>query len=142
VLGGVVEAVRARFPGVDIDIAVASEAAIVRVVGGERGLAHVLSGLLVNACEGDGRRAARRVGVRAEPERRDDAGIRIEISDDGPGLPEAVLARGGAESLSTKPQGSGLGLTLVRAVVQSSGGHLELANRSSQGARVSVWLPI
>jgi signal transduction histidine kinase len=142
VLGGVADAVRARFPHVDLQLDVGTSVAVVRVVGGERGLAHVLSGLLVNACEGDGQRAAQRVDVRAEPERRDDLGIRIEIRDDGPGLPETVLTRGGADSLSTKPQGSGLGLTLVRAVVESSGGHLELANGPDRGARVSVWLPI
>ena len=142
VLAGVIDTVRTRFPGIALGTDVAGEAGVVRVVGGARGLAHVLTGLLVNACEGDGRRAARRVDVRAQAESRDEIGVRIEVSDDGPGLPPEALARAGHGWVTTKRDGSGLGLTLVRAVVESSGGELELDNPPGGGARVLVWLPM
>jgi hypothetical protein len=40
---------------------------------------------------------------------------------------------------STKPTGSGLGLTLCREIIEAHGGRLSLANRSGGGALVTVW---
>jgi two-component system, NtrC family, nitrogen regulation sensor histidine kinase NtrY len=42
---------------------------------------------------------------------------------------------------STKPTGTGLGLTLCREIVDAHGGRLSLANRPGGGATVTVWLP-
>jgi signal transduction histidine kinase len=140
VLSGVAEALRARFPQVTLGVE-ALPAATVSIMGGERGLAHVLSGLLLNACEGDGRRAARRVDVTAVREHLHGDGVRIDVRDDGPGFPDQVLATRGAAWITTKQAGSGLGLALAKAVVESSGGHFDLGNGTPRGARVSVWLP-
>jgi len=101
----------------------------------------VLSGLLVNACEGDGQHTARQVRVSAAAEHLDSAGVRVDVVDDGPGFPREVLAARGAGWITTKRNGSGLGLALAKAVVESSGGRFELGNVAEQGARVSIWLP-
>ena len=42
---------------------------------------------------------------------------------------------------STKPKGTGLGLTLCREIVDAHGGRLSIANREGGGAIVTVWLP-
>ena len=42
---------------------------------------------------------------------------------------------------STKPKGTGLGLTLCREIVEAHDGRISLANRQGGGAIVSVWLP-
>jgi signal transduction histidine kinase len=42
---------------------------------------------------------------------------------------------------STKPAGTGLGLTLCREIIEAHGGTLSLANRAGGGALVTVWLP-
>jgi len=141
VLNGVAEALRARFPAVSLAVSAPAAAATVSIMGGERGLAHVLSGLLVNACEGDGQHTARQVRVSAAAEHLDSAGVRVDVVDDGPGFPREVLAARGAGWITTKRNGSGLGLALAKAVVESSGGRFELGNVAEQGARVSIWLP-
>ena len=47
---------------------------------------------------------------------------RLEIIDDGPGIPSSVESRLFDPFVSTKPQGTGLGLALVRQVMESQGG--------------------
>jgi two-component system OmpR family sensor kinase len=71
----------------------------------------------------------------------------IEVSDDGPGIPADLRARVfdrfvrgyGDRSGAT---GSGLGLSIVRAVAESHGGRVELGASDSGGARFSARLPL
>jgi len=75
------------------------------------------------------------------PEERDArAGVRFQISDDGPGFDEAVLERIFEPYVTTKPRGTGLGLAIVRRIVEEHGGQIEVAN--VDGARVTIWLPL
>lgn len=68
-------------------------------------------------------------------------GVTIEVRDRGSGLSEAVLRDALLPFYSTKPKGTGLGLTLCREIVDAHGGRLSIANRDGGGALVSVWLP-
>lgn len=68
-------------------------------------------------------------------------GIALEIADRGSGLPPEVLRDALLPFFSTKPKGTGLGLTLCREIVEAHGGRISLSNRQGGGAIVSVWLP-
>ncbi len=68
-------------------------------------------------------------------------GVAIEIRDRGSGLTEEVLRDALLPFYSTKPKGTGLGLTLCREIVDAHGGRLSIANRDGGGAMVTVWLP-
>ncbi len=68
-------------------------------------------------------------------------GVAIEIADRGGGLSEEVLRDALLPFYSTKPKGTGLGLTLCREIVDAHGGRLSIANRDGGGASVTVWLP-
>jgi signal transduction histidine kinase len=129
-----------RFPETTIAIRDEAPQALARICGGPRALLRVLQNLVVNACEGDGRARARRVEIRLRAAERDDA-LRIEVCDDGPGFRPDQLDHEGRLGLSTKEDGSGLGLALVRGVVEASAGRLALANGAGGGAVVSVELP-
>ena len=67
--------------------------------------------------------------------------MRVVISDDGPGMPAAVLARLGEPFYTTRAQGTGLGLHLSRQLVTGAGGSLEVESREGQGTSVTVELP-
>ncbi|MEX0733496.1 MAG: ATP-binding protein [Steroidobacteraceae bacterium] len=68
-------------------------------------------------------------------------GVALEVSDRGSGLTPEVLRDALLPFYSTKPKGTGLGLTLCREIVDAHGGRLSIANRDGGGAVVTVWLP-
>lgn len=68
-------------------------------------------------------------------------GFAIEVADRGSGLAEEVLRDALLPFYSTKPKGTGLGLTLCREIVDAHGGRLSIANREGGGAVVTAWLP-
>ena len=78
-------------------------------------------------------------GVRHAP------GGRIEawVQDNGPGMSEEVLARVFEPFFTTKPadQGTGLGLPVVKQLVESWGGKLQLHSRPGHGTRAVVDAP-
>jgi signal transduction histidine kinase len=70
-----------------------------------------------------------------------DGGCTLEVKDRGSGLSEEVLRDAPLPFYSTKPNGTGLGLTLCREIVDAHGGWLSIANREGGGAAVTVWIP-
>jgi nitrogen fixation/metabolism regulation signal transduction histidine kinase len=102
----------------------------------ESQLEQVMINLLKNAAESGSLPGEITVGVRAaEP------GFRVEVGDRGSGLSESTLRDALLPFYSTKPAGTGLGLTLCREIVEAHGGRLSLTNREGGGALVTVWLP-
>jgi signal transduction histidine kinase len=69
---------------------------------------------------------------------------RIEVVDDGPGLPPGLDAAEPALLVTTKPpgEGTGLGLRLCRELVARMGGTMSLSSPPGQGTTVQVDLPL
>ncbi|WP_426752581.1 sensor histidine kinase [Myxococcus sp. Y35] len=140
------EVVQARFGGVKFDLEgaapqpVATRDMKVRIVGGERGLVHVLTNLFVNACEGDGQQGARTVRVDVEPDWELQR-VLLRVSDDGPGFRAGLLEGQRPRGGTTKHHGSGLGMLLVSGLIEASGGTLRACNPPEGGARIEVTLP-
>jgi nitrogen fixation/metabolism regulation signal transduction histidine kinase len=114
------------------------------IVPGEMGwfdesqLEQVMINLLKNAAEAGSSPASTVVAVR--PAR---GGWSVEVRDRGSGMSPEVLTSALLPFFSTKPAGSGLGLTLCREIVEAHGGTLEAGNRTDggEGAVVRIWLP-
>jgi PAS domain S-box-containing protein len=68
-------------------------------------------------------------------------GVRLTVADDGCGMSGEVRARIFDPFFSTKPRGSGLGLAVVRRIVEGAGGRVEATSEPGRGARFDVWLP-
>ncbi len=68
-------------------------------------------------------------------------GIAIEVRDRGPGLGPEDLERIFLLGFTTKPRGSGIGLTQVRKVVRAHGGEVEVEGQKGAGATFRIVLP-
>jgi PAS domain S-box-containing protein len=72
-----------------------------------------------------------------------DGAVRIEVADNGPGVPEALRPQIFDPFFTTKPIGSGtgLGLSVCHGIVSSHGGTITVSERPGGGALFSVTLP-
>lgn len=68
--------------------------------------------------------------------------LRLCISDSGSGIDTKILARLGEPFFTTKTTGTGLGLTVVKAVARAHQGELQLRSRSGRGTCAQVILPL
>ncbi len=71
----------------------------------------------------------------------DEHRITIVVRDDGPGIPTADLGRIFRRYYTTRDTGTGLGLALVRAIVEAHGGSIEVSSIPGEGAVFTVTLP-
>jgi signal transduction histidine kinase len=71
----------------------------------------------------------------------DESGSWLSVSDDGPGIPEALCERIFEPFFTTRAKGTGLGLPLVKRAVEAHGGQVILDGREGVGARFVIRLP-
>lgn len=66
----------------------------------------------------------------------------LSVIDSGPGVPIADRARIFQPYISTKESGMGLGLAVVRSIVEDHGGHISVTDAPTGGAQFDLQLPI
>ena len=76
--------------------------------------------------------------VTAEPERR---GVCVHITDTGVGIPTESLDKIFEPYYSTRSGGTGLGLPMVRRIVQEHGGSIEVHSEVGRGTQFTIHLP-
>ncbi len=67
--------------------------------------------------------------------------VALSIEDNGPGIPEDMLDKLFEPYATSKPKGSGLGLAVVKRIVEEHSGVLFAENSVAGGARLVVRLP-
>ena len=71
--------------------------------------------------------------------------VRLVVWDNGSGFPENILKRAFEPYVTTKVKGTGLGLAVVRKIVDEHGARIDISNRVSEGvvlgAQVSLSFP-
>ncbi len=67
--------------------------------------------------------------------------VRLTLLDNGPGFDARLMARAFEPYVTSKPRGTGLGLPVVKKIIEEHGGRIELHNRKEgSGARVMILL--
>jgi len=112
-----------------------------QVIGDRVQLQQVLMNLMINGIEAmkdsDG---TRELTIKSEPAETDR--VLVSVNDTGAGLPLQQADQIFTAFFTTKPHGTGMGLSISRSIVESHGGRLWAANNSPRGASFCFALPI
>lgn len=127
----------------EVDVVIDVPESLPSVRASQRKLSQVLLNLLVNAGDAlEERRTLKpRVVIAAV---RNAETITLNLTDNGPGIPPAVMVRLFEPFFTTKPpgKGTGLGLALSREYVEAFGGTLSVQNAPEGGAQFSITMRI
>lgn len=72
---------------------------------------------------------------------RQDDRVEIVVCDTGPGIPDEILSQVFRRGFSTDRSRTGLGLSIVEAIVREHGGEVMAGNRAGGGARIAIRVP-
>ncbi len=102
-------------------------------------LNQVFLNLLINACDAMDGTGHIRVVTRPIED-----GVRVEVEDDGSGIPEELKGRIFDPFFTTKPvgKGTGLGLSLSHGIVERHGGRMTVESEPGQGTTFRIELPL
>ena len=67
--------------------------------------------------------------------------VRIVVADEGPGIPAEAHDKLFLAHYSTKRRGSGVGLAIVRRIIDEHGGRIEICDNTPRGTRFAIELP-
>lgn len=95
--------------------------------------------VVANALSAGGERG--RIWIHVDRVEGDEDLMRINVSDDGPGVPAELRDRIFNPFFTTKDSGTGLGLAIVHGIVESHGGRIEVADREGGGAVFRLLIP-
>ena len=141
-LKGVLEAFRGRADAVRV-VLEADLADVGPVVIDPDRIAQVVANLLENALRYTPEAGRVRLEMAATP-----GGVSITVADTGPGIEEADVPRIFDRLYVTqryrplRPEGSGLGLSIVRELVAAMGGTTHVVSAPGEGTRISVEVPL
>lgn len=130
-----------------VRLATESDGAPPEVVADPDALQQIVLNLVRNALEASepGGRVSVRVGrgTLAEPGADGVPSLRLEVEDDGVGMDDEARSRALEAFFTTRaPRGSGLGLAVVKSLVDDAEGRIELRSRPAEGTLVRVDLPL
>jgi nitrogen fixation/metabolism regulation signal transduction histidine kinase len=140
VISEVVELYRTEHRPVTFDLQLDPRTPAIQADAGR--LRQVLHNLIKNALEACGRDGAH---IRITTRCAEETGCRfveLGVCDDGPGIPEEMLANLFEPYVTSKPKGTGLGLAIVKKIVEEHGGMLWVENMPEGGACIIIRLPV
>lgn len=117
-------------------VAFSVEPASLELVADPGQLEQALINLLKNAFEASS--GVERAGARVSARLVRGGRLRIEVLDDGPGVPPELVKHIFTPFFTTKKQGGGIGLAMVRHLVHENGGTVRYARTAGAGARFII----
>ncbi len=136
----------------DVTVTVTVQAGLPKIDGDHNQLCQVFMNLLTNAFEALDGRGAIRLSATAQSVEQDPAfsgndgtpgtAVVVDVCDDGPGVASGMTDRIFDPFFTTKTTGTGLGLPIVRKIVDAHDGRIDLTSEPGRGTRFRVTLPV
>lgn len=103
---------------------------------------HLLEQVLINLVKNaiDALEANEKGTIQISVSRNNQSKIVLQISDDGPGIPEDKMEQIFVPFFTTKEKGSGIGLSLSRQIIRMHKGNLDIQSEVGKGTVVSLTL--
>ena len=105
-------------------------------------LKEVLVNIIVNACEAMGQGGSIVIYEEVDIEQEKLRSAVIRISDNGPGVPDAIQSKILEPFFTTKEDGTGLGLSIANRIVQEHGGRLDIQSKEGNGSTFIISMPV
>lgn len=137
--GAVIQAVQAQFEQNGATLTLENQVPGLKLKGNHDALTGALINLLMNAMHGAGTAP---LNVIFRLTRHDTNTVSISVADNGIGIPADIQAYVFDPFFTTKPQGTGLGLAVVKSVVEQHGGKIELVSTQGKGTTLTLILPL
>ena len=106
------------------------------------GIRQILNNIVGNACDALHDTVDAEITICSQQEiQQDQAGVSIRVQDNGPGFGSDIIARVFEPYITSKADGTGLGMAIVKRIAQAHGGFVIVSNPEQGGGCVKVWLP-
>ncbi len=136
----VVDLYRADYRPVTFDLQLEARTPAVEADAGR--LRQLLHNLIKNALEAGGSAGVHLQIATRCAEETSCRFVELQVRDDGPGIPEAMMANLFEPYVTSKPKGTGLGLAIVKKIVEEHGGMIWAENLVEGGAAFVIRLPV
>jgi signal transduction histidine kinase len=137
----VLQLLKHRLESYDVTIEVKRKDILPMIDADPEQLKEVLVNLVENACEAMGRGGAIKIEEEEVADRTDPV-VKISVSDNGPGIPEAIREKVFQPFFSTKEEGTGLGLSIAVRIIEEHGGKLDIISKEGEGTSFIIILPV
>ena len=131
-------------------VQVSVEPSLPIILGDAAQLRQVLHNLIGNAVDATAERSDPHIALSVSRITRDDgatAAVRMILEDNGPGFTPSILARAFEPYVTTKPTGTGLGLPMVKKIIEEHHAKIILGNKTDLkgtvlGAQIVINFPV
>ncbi len=141
VVDSAIQLLRHRLESYGVEVELYRQRRLPEVQGDPEQLKEVLVNLMVNACEA--MPEGGKIAIREEEGVTGPLGhvAVIRLSDNGPGIPEALQDKVFQPFFSTKEEGTGLGLSIAARIIEDHKGWLNVRSREGKGTTFTITLP-
>lgn len=137
-----VQLLRHRLKSYDVTVAVKRAVPLTKVSMDPEQLKEVLVNLIINACEAMAKGGHIDILEKTALDPQSRPVAVIQLSDNGPGIPEHLKDKLFQPFFTTKEEGTGLGLSIAQRIIQEHGGHIRTESSEGMGATFIITLPI